>query len=83
MWYDGFQRGKARGQTRVVIPAWNKGDRVLHRPSGFYGELVEMQTAGGELWKLRISGAHVEGVTVPAAFPKCVNVHASDLELRT
>lgn len=80
---NAYERSRKRSQTSFVIPAWRKGDRVLHRPTGFYGELVEMATAGGELWKLKILGSHVQGVTVPAAFPKAVNVHACDLELRT
>lgn len=57
-------------QGRVIIPAWRKGDRVLHKPTGIYGTLVEKATAGGELWKLLV---------MPG---KAMTVHASDLELR-
>jgi hypothetical protein len=74
----GFVRPQA---TSVIYPAWRKGDRVLHRPSGFYGELTEPATACARLWKMRIIGSHVDAVKVPAAFPKGVTVHAGDLEL--
>lgn len=85
MWFDGYGTSMQRNrkQTRYVIPAWMKGDRVLHRPTGFYGELVEMQTAGGEIWKMRVTSGSVDAVQVPAASRKCVNVHACDLELRS
>lgn len=70
MWFDGFNQGKVRAQNRFIIPAWQKGDRVLHKPSGIYGVLKVMETKGGELWKMEV---------MPG---KCMQVHASDLELR-
>jgi len=82
MWYDGFQQSKKRNQTSYVIPAWRKGDKVLHRLTGFYGELVEMQTAGGELWKMKVLGTP-NGSPEDPGRRLCVQVHASDLELRT
>lgn len=87
MWYDGFNSSKKRGQTSFIIPAWKKGDRVMHRPTGFYGQLLEMQTAGGELWKMRPDcqcggGKAAEALGLCKPGP-CVTVHACDLELRT
>jgi hypothetical protein len=89
MWFDGYGNSvqRNRKQTRYVIPAWMKGDRVLHRPTGFYGELVEMQTAGGEIWKMRVSSATTEAPPAMQEYAKPgnrhFNVHACDLELRS
>lgn len=89
MWYDGYSSSKKRNreQVRYVIPAWNKGDRVLHRPSGIRGDLVEMQTAGGELWKF-LADCSCGGGRAAAALGLCTHrramtVHACDLELAT
>lgn len=71
-----------RGQGRVIIPAWVKGDKVLHRPTGFYGELLEMATAGGELWKFRVESGPF-GDAMGRGRQYCMQVHACDLELRT
>jgi len=72
MWYDGFERGKQRGAQRVqIIPAWMKGDRCIHKPTGIYGEVVCLETKGGELVKFRGGGMR-----------KCAIVHATDLEMR-
>lgn len=80
MWYDGYARGKARGQTSYIIPAWRKGDRVRHKPSGITGLLVEMQTQAGELWKFRPDG--VWEYALDRQLPKSMTVHACDLELQ-
>lgn len=81
MWYDGYERSRKRNQTSFIIPAWQKGDKVLHRPSGFYGELLCMETAGGELWKLRVESAPL-GDAMARGRQYCMQVHACDLELR-
>lgn len=44
----------------AIIPAWKVGDRVEHKPTGFRGELAEMATLNGEMWKLRVLGASRE-----------------------
>ncbi len=80
MWYDGFQRGKVRGQTRYIIPAWKKDDHVRHKPSGISGRLEVMETAGGELWKMRLDKP--EPATRERPWPaRVVLVHAGDLEV--
>lgn len=77
----------SRGQATVIIPAWMKGDRVLHRPTGFYGMLLEPATAGAELWKMEVQdarqGSDAAAFMAHARRPYCMQVHASDLELRT
>lgn len=80
MWYDGYESSKKRSQTSFIIPAWKKGDVVRHKPSGLWGELVEMETKGGELWKLRVESAPF-GEAMARGRQYSLKVHACDLEL--
>jgi len=78
----------SRGRGRVIIPAWEKGDRVLHKPSGLCGRLTERATAAGELWKMLVDcdcggGAAAEALGLCKKQRRAVTVHACDLELRT
>lgn len=86
MWFDGYESSRKRSQTSFVIPAWERGDRVLHRPSGLYGTLVMPETKGGELWKM-LADCACGGGRAAAALGLCTHrraltVHACDLELR-
>jgi len=80
--YDAYETSRKRAQTRFVIPAWRNGDHVLHRPTGFYGRLVAMETAGGELWKMKVLNTPLGAPAEPGR-QLCVTVHACDLEIRT
>lgn len=67
-WTTGPSVGPKMKQTRTYIPAWEKGDRVIHKPSGLVGTCMEKATLNGELWKVRLDGQ-----------TRRVVIHATDL----
>lgn len=84
MYYDGYNRGRARAQTSYIIPAWKKGDHVRHKLTSLTATVEGLETEGGELVKLKLDVVPERNASFASLGGRrgrfCV-AHAADLEI--